>query len=322
MGRYTSIIEIEAKLRASVPYAEWVKRNKGHVCFQCESNKNLQLHHIVTLYHIILGLWRLYGDWETTYEHCIVLHQNDRCETVTLCKDCHENIHPGRTALRKGATVQTATWAAIPRNLPIRLTHGTKGRVEGTLGLIAFQSLFGIGWMILSGYLESRMIILHHRKFARLLGKAPGTSFNQSLLGAFDSLEQAGVIIGHISNKKTTELHFSTEYLDLLANNPWFFPIEETRADRIGIVAIKWFMSLQGKRSRYKISLKKLVRHVGLENARPHRASKIILDSCDDISWANASIEDGMFTFHIKRNGSVPIHSLRQTLSDSIELGR
>jgi len=318
MGQYSKLKILEARIRASKPYDDWVLRHKAAFCLRCNSRDHLECHHTVELYHIVLGLWKLYGDEDHVYQHVLSMHSEDMCESATLCEECHKKIHPGRQPQPAGNT-RTEEWSAIPRNITFRLAHSTRDTRPNALGLIAVQTLFAIGWYILNGKMDSRILELNRRKLAKVIGKTPSTSFNKSLTRALEALESNGILLASHSAGNDIELHIAPDYLESLTNNPWFVPLSDVRTSRMCVLALKWFLGMQSRRKHYKIGLDKLCGHLGITTTHQPMAAKAIREACELIQWADVEIESGMCSFALKKRGSVPIFSLRQVLVDSID---
>lgn len=313
--------QLERRVRAAKVYQDWVRRNRAAWCFRCNSDDELECHHIVTLYHILLGLWNLYGDITEAFNHVLAMHQDDRVECVTLCSKCHEKKHPGRVAVTSTAGVRVQEWAAIPRVFWFNLSYSTQDRTPDALSLIGLQTLFGLGWHILAGKMESRIVELDRRRFAELLGKDPGSSFNRSLDKALHSLERLDVLAGKHRSENRLELHLSPSYVERLADNPWFFPMEEVRTDNLLTLMLRWSLSHQSRRKFYRISLDKLQAGFGLKTDRPSMVIRSLQKACETIPWVEMKVEreDGvMCHFELERRPSIPVFSLRDILGDCL----
>src|ERR1039457_7234801 len=125
MSKYGNIRDLERRIRASITYADWVKRNKSAACLGCGTANNLELHHLVELVHIVTGLWKLYGSEDDVFSHALAMHQDDRVESVTLCCTCHSKRHPGRSPSHANATVFISNWTVLPRNSALPFSHST-----------------------------------------------------------------------------------------------------------------------------------------------------------------------------------------------------
>jgi hypothetical protein len=275
----------------------------------------------VSLYSIIYGLWTLYGDEIKVYDHLIAMHDDDKCEAATLCESCHQKRHPARS-LPSSKPIYSSPWTAIARNFNLNLVQSKTNKKTGHLGLIGFQTLLGIGWYILNGHLESRMITFNRRRFAELLDKIPSFSFNKSLDEALIDLKRSGVLIATHRSGNNVELHLNEEYLNILVENPWFVPFDDIKTSRICVLALIWFLGTQSNRSVYRISLAKLIKHIGIKTTAPQMAVKALKMACKRIKWAKVSVCKGQCVFTLKKRGSTPILSLRQCLQDAIQKGK
>ena len=320
MNLNSVIFRMERRIRASREYDEWVIRHKAPFCIRCTSAENLECHHIIDLYHMMLGLWKLYGDEKQAIEHGIAMHEDDLCEAVTLCHECHGKLHPGRQRSPKGDT-RVEEWSVIPRGFQPGLAHSTRDSRKDALNLVALQTVFGIGWYILNGHMDCRMIDLNRRRLAQLLGKQPGTSFNLSLDRALPKLVRAGVLLGHHRKDNSVELHISPKWLADLQDNPWFVSLEDIRTGKMCVLVLRWFLGFQCRKRQYRIGLTKLRGHLGIRTAHMPMAAKAVKSACKDVSWAKIEIEHGVCTFTLKKRGATPIFSLRNLMDDSVEYG-
>jgi hypothetical protein len=321
MGTTTIFKAIERRIRLSKSYHDWVTRNKAPACLCCGETSRLQCHHVIDLYHIIFGLWKLYGDAEKVYAHAIAMHDDDRCDSATLCDKCHAKRHPGRSS-PPTSQIRIEPWTALPRNFKVHFCQSNASKPAGHLGLIGFQTLLGIGWYILNGHLDARMLKFNRRRFAELIEKTPSSSFNRSLDAALVDLKVAGVLLGTHRSYNDVELHLSEEYLDMMNENPWFMSLDDAKTSKPCVLALKWFLGMQSKKTIYRISLEKLMVHIGIQTVAPQMAVKAIRRACKGISWVGVSVDKGMCTFALKRRGSMPVLSLRQVLNDAISNGR
>jgi hypothetical protein len=318
MGRYAEIRDIEKRVRASKIYADWVLRNRAPACLLCDSNEKLHVHHVTELYHILLGLWKLYGDWEAVFNHAVTHHHNDECDNVTLCSECHTKMHPAKHTAKVIEPQQIALWCALPRHLELDLRPGKKHGQGGSVGLIAFQTIIGIGWYIMNHGAEDRIVTFKRRNFARLIGKTPGTSFNKSFDFALHALTSANVIIGFLCNNDDIEIHMSPDYMKRMEENPWFFPLEECHTSSMMVLTLRWLMTLQSKRKGYRIGRAKLAVHLGLLTATPVWMDGAVTKAVEQIGWVKVGIQDDIYHFTIRRRGATPIHSLRAILRDAL----
>ena len=299
-------------------YRAWVDRNKAAACFGCGSVSGLECHHVVELYPILAGLWKLYGNEHDVLSHALAMHGDDRVENVTLCAACHAKRHPGRSNPEFDSSVRVDNWTVVPRNLKHPFSHSVATSTGFSLGLVGFQVLLGIGWYVLNGHASSRIVEVNRRRLAELLGKAPGTSFNKSLDEALDSLSGLGTVIGVHRDGNDLELHLSSEYLEELTANPWFMPLDDVKTSNMCVLTLRWFLGTQSNRKTYKIGLDKLKTHLGITVRNPSMAAKAVRKACSRISWAKLEVSKGMCQFSISRKGATPVHSLRNILSDSV----
>jgi len=319
MNLNKNLKNLERRIRASLEYAEWVKRNKSAACFCCESETNLECHHIPELYVTLSALWKLYDDGDAVVEHAKAMHEKDQFSSVTLCKTCHKKKHPGQAAyaIAKG-TIRTELWIAFPRNLSVPFTLSTVIRPKHALGLLAFQTLLGLGWYILNGHLDSRIVEFHSSRFASLLGKKPSSSFKRGLEEALKTLTRVGILTAYSHSDGMVEVHFSKDYLKALEENPWFISLDDIQTNNMSVLVLRWWLNFQNNRRVYTISLDKLKSHIGMTIQHPGMAQKTLLKACKGVGWATLSIKNGMCSFTLKNRGAMPVFSLRQILQDSL----
>lgn len=322
VNKYGHIRELERKIRASVVYAEWVVRNKAAACLFCGGMDKLECHHVVDLYHVVLGLWKLYGGENDVLSHARAMHQNDQCDSVTLCNACHAKRHPGRSMQAYDPSVRTDNWTAVTRHIGFPFRHSTAVRTSTSLGLVGLQTLLALGWYVLNGHLESRMVEINRRNLARMLGKSPGTSFNGSLKDAMETLQRLGVVLGSHRDGNRLEVHLSQDYLEQLGENPWFIPLDDVATSSMCVLTLKWFLGTQSNRRTYRIGLDKLKTHLGMTIRNNAMAARAIRKACTRIRWAKVDVKRGMCVFALRRRGATPVFSLRKTLKDSLEQGR
>ena len=324
MSRNKLIRETEHRVRASKAYADWVSRNKSHSCVTCDSSDDLEHHHIIDLYHILLGLYKFYGDWESTFKHAVAMHESDLTEGVTLCSTCHEKRHPGRIISNQDAPDPESVhlWTVTPRTLAAPFSQRQE-RQPDSICLIDFQLLFATGWYVLNKQCRSRIIQTTSSKLAKLLKKQNGTSWRASLTRSAESLRQIGYINAyHIDPNKNAELHVSHEYLDALNEQPWFFPLEEVPSPNMLALTLKWFLSCVSNRSRYAIGIHKLAGHLGA-NDRMDKFGKRVIEACGPIRWVNCRIDARQIArFTLRKRGAVPVHSMRLLLKEAIKESR
>ena len=313
-----TIKQLERKLRSTKIYTDWVHRNKALWCFNCNKKQDLECHHIISLYHIMLGFWKLYGDSEEVLKHVTAMHKDDRIECVTLCSDCHAEKHPGRIASESASEIRNQEWVAVPRNWWFKSAQSTKDNSKDHIKLISLQFMFGIGWYILNDRMDGRMITFNRRRFAELIGKTPSTSFNNSFDSACQSLQELDVLAAYYRNHNDVELHVSPNYISRLLNNPWFFPLKEIPTKNMCVLMLRWFLSHQSRRWVYQISLEKLKNNLGLHETRQSRLIRTVQKACEDIRWAGMTYDEGMFNFAIRRKPAIPVFTLRDVLEDCL----
>jgi hypothetical protein len=319
MSRRSEYLAAENSVRKSKTYADWVIRNRAPACFLCDCTSDLEVHHVTKLYHIIDGAWKLFGDWETVVEHVVNLHAIDMADNTTLCSECHDKLHKRRFASKPVTEQQIALWAALPRRLGCEFIQGTKSPSQpGKIGLRGFQTLIGIGWVIMNDGMHDHVIKFNRRKFARLLEKSPGTSFNKSLTSALYDLVQCNLVEDFIRLGNEYEVTVTESYHQRLQENPWFLPLEHAATSRMLVLTLCWFLSLQSNSRSYRIGRTKLAGHLGLQTKSPAWQDKAITAAIAEISWLKLRIDDGIYHFTIKKRGAVPIHSLRAILRDSL----
>ena len=318
MSRYSQVREIERRIRSSIQYSHWVERNRTDYCVDCGKPDELEVHHIIELYHVALGLWKFYGDWEAVFKHAIAMHEFNQCEGVTLCKKCHDSKHPGRAIIILEENLHVDDWCSIPRNLNVRFALGKKGLCRGEVGLLGFQSLMGIGWNIMNGYSGGRIVDFNWRRFAELVGKNPSASFCNGLGMALNSLHDAGIVDGWTQEKNSMEVHLSKAYLENLRANPWFMPLEDVKTSRMTVLVLRWFLGFQANRSSYSIGRDKLATHMQFVTRTPAFVCRCIRESVAEIPWATMDESKDIFRFKFKKRGMVPIYSLRALLVNSL----
>jgi len=309
---------LEHRIRASKVYQDWVRRNRAAWCLRCDSEGELECHHVVSLYHILLGLWNLYGDTTEAYNHALAMHRDDHVECVTLCTKCHGKKHPGRVAVKSTAGLRVENWAAIPRVFWFDLSYSVKDYRPDALGLIGLQTLFGLGWHILNGKMESRIVELDRRRFAELLGKKPGSSFNRSFDRCCRSLENIDVLAGKHRRGNRVELHLSPVYIERLTGNPWFLPLRDVQANSLMVLMLRWWLSHQCRRKFYRISVDKLKTNFGLKTNRRNMIVKSVDKACQSISWADFKLDDDTCHFELHSRMAIPVFSLRDILLDCV----
>jgi hypothetical protein len=181
--------------------------------------------------------------------------------------------------------------------------------------LIAYQTLFGIGWNLLNDHVDARMLTVHRRRFAQLLDKRPSTSFNASLEAAMVQLETIGVLCGHCSSGNDIEMHLSSEYLDMIEGNPWFVRMNDVYTNSMCVLCIRLWLGMQSKRHTYAIGLDKLKGHIGMTVQDKSSAIAAIQKAVKQIPWAKVEIKESL-QFGISHRPPTPIRSLRAILTD------
>ena len=318
MKTNTTIKGLERRLRSTKVYTDWVRRNRSAWCFRCNCTQDLECHHIVSLYHIMLGLFNLYGDAIETLNHAESMHKEDRVECVTLCSKCHGKRHPGRIASRSSTEIRLEEWVAIPRNWWFQPAHSTKDKNKEHLSLITLQVLFGIGWFILNGRMDNRMITVNRRRFAELIKKKPGTSFNRSFDLSLRSLQRIDVLAAKHRDHNDVELHISPNYIEKLVDNPWFFPLDDIPSQTMCSLMLKWFLSHQCGKRHYHISLKKLIRNLGINEKQPSKVVRMLQNACEDIPGAKMRVDEGQCYFELQKRCATPVFTLREMLQDCL----
>jgi len=318
MKRYSQVRSIEHRVRASLQYTRWAERNRATYCVRCGLDNGLEVHHVVELYHVILGLWKFYGEWEAVFQHTIAMHEDDRCEAITLCDKCHGSLHPGRAVIVQEEDLHIDEWCAIPRKLDLRFVLGKKGLNRGEIGLLGFQTLLGLGWNIMNGTGGGRIIDFNWRHFAALMDKTPSISFSNGLDKALVSLTEAKIVDDWAKEKNIVEVHLSKEYAESLKANPWFMPITDAKTSRMTVLVLRWILGFQSSRGKFIIGREKLVGHMQLTTRTPTFVSRCVKEAVAEIPWASVKEDGDKFRFEFKKRGMTPIHSLRSRLSRNL----
>lgn len=312
---------LDKRIRASLPYSEWVKRHRSIACVGCGTTENLEVHHIPELYHVVLGYWRNYGDVEEVFRNVLAYHGNDLGDSITLCTDCHKKRHPGRSLIFTENKINSETWSVIPRLLKVDPNHSTMTPRKDAIGLIAYQTIFGIGWHLMNGHVEARMLSLHRRRFAQLLDKTPGSSFNRSFDVALHQLQAINVLDAHHRRENDVELHISKRYFDMLAENPWFVPLNDVKTDSMCVLCLRLWLGMQTKRHLYCISLDKLQGHIGMTIQHRSRAILALQKALKHIPWAKMANKESL-QFTLGSRQPTPIRTLRTILDDCLQQSR
>lgn len=320
MSRRTKLKKAEHRVRSSKAYHAWKQRNLGPACINCDKTEHLEVHHIVSLYHILLGLWQLYGTIDVVARHAIAMHENDECDAVTLCKDCHAQVHPGKRIKNDETEIRIENWAVLPRKLPGPFIHHPTKSTEKGLTLIGVQTLAAMGWYILNGRMRSRIIECNTRSLAALLGKTPGTSWSRGLRRALQKLEELNVVAGWHIAVSDAEIHVSRDYLDLLWS-PWFVSMKDVHTSKMPVFALRWVLGLHSNKKVFRIGPSKLARRMCLTTQKPSFVTQCVERCCQDIPWAKCEYDGKNITFYMQKRGAVPIWTLRDTLAESIAEG-
>lgn len=231
-------------------------------------------------------------------------------------------MHPGKRITRSKKKVRIENWTTLPRQLP-PLINSTRSDEEG-LTLIGVQLLAGIGWHILNGKMDSKIVEFKASHICKLIGKkSAGSSFNKSFARAMTDLKDLNIINAYHKAGPDIEIHMSQDYLKDLSDLPWFISIEDIKTNKMPVFILKWFLGLQSGRRNYKIGRDKLVTHMGIKKtSKPSAVLEMTKKACNDIPWASCDYDGKQFfTFRLKQRGAVPIWTLRSTLRDSIKEG-
>jgi hypothetical protein len=318
--RYQMIKDVERRIRASIQYSRWVDKNRATSCIRCGALDGLEVHHMVELYHIILGLWKFYGDWDVVLSHALLTHDTNKYEGVTICSKCHELLHPGRTIAYSKDDVRVTDWIVMPRKLDFKFSIGTKNVDPDSIGLLGLQTLCGIGWHILNGYMSSNEIVFNWRRFAEVVGKVPSTSFNNGFEIALESLVKNNVIEAFSRNDKEVKIRLTPNFKSMLQINPWFISIEDIKTSRMVVLLLRILLSFHGNKQNYLIMKDKLASYLQMETTTPAFINKSVLSAVDEIPWTEVKDEGDKFKFSLKKRGAIPVYSLRSCLSHALTL--
>jgi len=318
-SRSKTFITIEKRIRSSQPYFEWVKRNKGHSCFMCSSKENLELHHDPPLSSYIVSKMKLFSNTDEIINEIITLHSNDDCDSVTMCSECHDKNHKVR--IQNDTTNNTVVdlWCVGPSPFNMTLCPARSDSPPGSIGFIAFQSLLGLGYHILNGDVDDRILeISSYRRFAELIGKKPTSSFANLLDNALTDLKVAGAVNGHARSGSAFEIHIDRKYMLYLRDHYWFFPLSKLPSKSMLSLSIKWILNKQNKPT-YALSFDNLCKHTGLSTKNPSMARKYIKAAMKHIPNTSIRFDNGMCRFRKDMRGPKPVHSLRAILVEAIE---
>jgi hypothetical protein len=251
------------------------------------------------------------------------MHKGGLCESATMCKNCHDKLHGNTKKITKAESNPeiAKNWTVTPRKFPLIFAQSTSNRKAGTIGLVGLQCMYGFGWHILNGNIDSRIVTVNTKNFAKLIGKTSGTSFKKSLRGSLGRLEELAILNAYAFDGDNVEVHFDSDYLDEVADNPWFIPLSEVRTKRMPVLTLRTFLSyLTGERT-YKIGLDKLALYLNLETRSNRWLINCIENACEEIPWAEVTMKKDVCHFHLSNRGSTPIFTLRSMLRDSLVHG-
>jgi len=266
-------------------------------------------------------MWKFYGNEKEVFKHVEMYHTTDMLEGITLCRDCHKKRHAGRILEEPSVKPATEMWCVIPRNLNLAPNPSSKEHRQGTIGLIAYQTLLGIGWNLLNERIADRILTINRRRFAELLGKHPGTSFNRSLRASLTLLQAEGIVLAYTENGNEgndVEIHISREYLEDIGKNPWFVPLRDIQTNSVSVLCLRLWLGMQSRRATYSIGLDKMKTHMGLTGKRQNSALKSIRNAMRDVEWAKLE-ETEPLRFILKKRPPTPIRALRAILAEVIE---
>lgn len=313
---------MEDRIRQTMVYHDWVKRNKSPTCNMCSAVEKLHLHHIYPLQAIISFWWDWYKDWDLVEEHVIAVHAEDETPVATICETCHLRLHPEMKEIEENREprLHTKEWLAIPRTMELVFNQAHRTHKPNSIGLVAFQIMLGLGWHVLNDvdHTLPRMLI-KRSDFAELIGKKNTGSFNKSLQTALDSLKESYVIDDYGLEYNQLEIIMSRQYLLSMKQQPWFMRIADYTTGRMPVVTLKWFLSMQQDKSRYIIGWEKLGTILGYDLRCHAVVADSIASAVVDIPGVLFSIDDRKrFIFDLPESKVVPIHTLRKQLARSM----
>jgi hypothetical protein len=314
--------DIQRRIRSSKTYNNWKLRNKGIACLRCDSEDDLELHHIVSLSTIVKSMDKFYdGDLSIIYEDILALHDNDSLPCATICKKCHEsNERQGTFPSSPKKSYTPDNWCVLPRNLGIPFCH--KKSAKG-LNFIPFQILMVLGWYVMNGYMKSRIMRVNITQIARLMNKRQPSCWKKPIMNALKQLRQVGAITNYIVIGKQVEIHMSPTYLENILDTSWFFPLNEVDSPNMLVLTLKWFLSTvrntayHQKKKRYSIAVQKLMDHLGTKDT-PSRFAKRVVKACEEIKWAKATKDKNLLRFYL-RSRPVPIHALWRVIDEDVK---
>jgi hypothetical protein len=204
----------------------------------------------------------------------------------------------------------------MPRFAPHKAKHGC-------LGLIAFQTLLGLGNYILRGKMTGCLINAPSGELARLLGKKNGTAWRADLDRAGDSLQQAAIISGHHISNETSEFIMNPIYLDQLCANPWFMKTTEIHGSSSLAVFLRWFLCFNPRRKKYSIGTEKLAKFLGSDDSNQNRFAARIVEAAKQTQWiGKTEIHEAMIHFQLKKRSNAPVFPLRKMLTMAVSEGK
>jgi len=318
MNEHSMNRKIEKEIRKTYVYSEWVKRNKSFNCIACGSESDLHLHHVTDLTTIIYNTYKSYKwiseVWDEVLKIVMQMHENDTCQCITVCEQCHGNIHPSKKSLvYESPELVVDEWCVFPRNY--KFSFCQRGRKTGQVGYIAFQTIFGIGWHLYQNNFKNRKLYFGKYAFGKLLGKKKNSSqFNTSLKQALEDLSHLGIVEEFDLNNTKSSLVISKEYLDEINSMPWFMRLSDVATSKNNsILSLKWWLSFQQK-NVYKIGIDKLAKHLNY-NSNKSTVIRNVNNSIEHITWSTLEVKNNMFHFTRQRKGAVPIHTMRPQLN-------
>jgi len=266
MNEHSMSRKVEKEIRKTYAYSEWVKRNKSFNCIICASESDLHLHHVTDLTTLIYNSYKSFKwidkVWDEVFKIVVQLHENDMCHCMTVCDECHGNIHPSKKPCTyEKPELVIDEWCVFPRNFKFNFCQ--RGRKKDQVGYIAFQTVFGIGWHLYQGNFKDRKLYFGKYAFGKLLGKKKNsTQFNVSLQQALEDLYDIGIIDEFNLKNTKSSLVVSKEYLDEMDSMPWFMRLSDVATSKNNsILTLKWWLAFQSAHV-YKIGIDKLAKHL------------------------------------------------------------
>ncbi len=312
------------RIRASLAYSRWVQRNKQDKCYCCASEDNLECHHVVQLYHSLLGAYKIFGDWGEAGQYVVQMHDEDNVgPAITLCQECHRRAHPWLGSLlfkQKVSTNKEAAkfWTFFHRNYNFKFAQSTSRRKEGEIGLLTLQILLGLNWYILNGYMDSRILKINPRNFAKILGKDYGTSFLRSFYRGLSELQKMDMLAGYTTNNsKLCEIYVSEDYLKQSMENPWFMPLDDIQTHKMSVLSLRMVLRCHNGKKSVVFALQRIQTLLNIQSTQS--VLKMLPVASKAVPVASFRVTKEFVMFKLKKNKSkVPIHSLRHFLSDAL----